>query len=257
MKKTILVLLLMSVSYLWTAAQTATNFSCNDCAGNSHDFFSELDAGKVIVLCWVMPCGSCTGPALTTNNVVQSYQSSYPNTVYMYLIDDYANTSCASLNSWKNSVGITNATTFSNASINMLDYGSGGMPKIVVVGGGSHTVFYNVNNTVNATNLQNAINSALIVAGIEEPNAAASSFNAYPNPAHSVAEIRFQLANTSIVTLELFNLEGQKLETIFSGKLTQGENKVKLNVASYAAGMYLVRLTENEKSRFINVTVSR
>jgi len=256
MKKQLLTIILSAASLIGVA-QTAVNFNCNDCSAVNHDLFTELDAGKVIVICWIMPCGACTGPALTTYNVVQNYQSSNPNTVYMYLCDDYANTSCTSLNSWKNTNGLTNSTTFSNASISMMDYGSNGMPKIVVIGGSSHTVFYNVNNTVNSTNLQNAINAALLATGVNEPNSTVTSLNVFPNPSASAAEIQFNLVKSSDVAIELFNLEGQMLQNVFSGKLSAGENKVKLNLSTYPAGMYLIKFSEGDKSRFINVTVAR
>ena len=181
MKKHFLTMVL-SVATVLASAQTATNFNCNDCSNVPHELFAELDAGKVIVLVWVMPCGACTGPSLTTYNVVESYQSSNPDKVRMYLCDDFANTSCTSLNSWKNSTGLTNAVTFSDAAINMGDYGSAGMPKIVVLGGGGHTVFYNVNNTVNITDLQDGIDAALLATGIQEQSELASSLNVYPDP---------------------------------------------------------------------------
>jgi len=256
MKKQLLTILLVAFAAIGMA-QTATNFNCNDCATTPYDLFSELDAGNVIVLCWVMPCGACTGTALTSYNVVQSYQSGYPNTVYMYVCDDYANTSCTSINSWANANGLTNTTRFSNSSISMLDYGSNGMPKIVVLGGSSHTVFYNVNNTVNSTNLQNAINAALLATSIDEPNSPVSSLNVFPNPSAGGAEIKFNLVKSSDVTLELFNLEGQMLQNIFSGKLSAGDNKVQVNLTNFPAGMYLVKFTEGGKSKFINLTVAR
>src|SRR6185436_4860235 len=115
-----------------------------------HDLFAELDAGKVIVICWVMPCPACVNPALTTHNIVQTYQSTNPYKVIMYLVDDFANTTCTSLETWQNNTGVPDATPFSNSAINMNDYGGPGMPKIVVIGGPNHTVFYNTDYTVDA-----------------------------------------------------------------------------------------------------------
>ena len=155
MKKHFLTMVL-SVATVLASAQTATNFNCNDCSNVPHELFAELDAGKVIVL--------------------------------------VANTSCTSLNSWKNSTGLTNAVTFSDAAINMGDYGSAGMPKIVVLGGGGHTVFYNVNNTVNITDLQDGIDAALLATGIQEQSELASSLNVYPDPIVDNAQIKFTLA---------------------------------------------------------------
>ena len=258
MKKFTLFIVLILISG-GVISQTATDFTANDCNGNSHNLFSELNAGKVIVLCWVMPCGACTGPSLTTNNVVQSYQGSNPNTVFFYLCDEYANSTCSSVNNWANGAGIPQSATslrFSNASINMTNYGSTGMPKIVVIGGASHTVFYNTNNTVNATSLQNAINAALSTTGISDPKSDASFLSASPNPSNNSTELKFNLTKSSNVKIELFNLEGQHIDDIYSGMLLQGENKIQLDVMKYTSGMYLLKLAKGNKSEFINLVVS-
>lgn len=252
MKKVLLSFILFCTS-LAATAQTATDFTANDCNGTSHNLFSELNAGKVIVLCWVMPCGACTAPALTTYNVVQSYLSSNPNTVFMYLCDDYANTSCNSLNSWANTTGLTNAMRFSNASINMLNYGSSGMPKIVVIGGANHTVFYNVNNTVNSAALQTAINSALSATGTGEPSANINVLNVYPNPAENNTGIKLNLVKDSEVALELFNLEGMLVQNIYKGRLKAGESILKLNLAKIAAGIYLIKFADGKQTQYINL----
>jgi len=258
MKKLLLTLLFAAVTAIGMA-QTATDFTADDCGGTSHNLFTELNAGKVIVLVWVMPCNACTGASLTTYNVVESYQSSNPNTVYMYLCDDYGNTACSSVNSWGTTTGIPESSSslrFSDAAISMSDYGSAGMPKIVVLGGTDHTVFYNVVNTVNIVNLQNAINSALNTTGINEQSSTVSALSIFPNPAANSSEIKFTLAKSSDVSIELFNLEGQMLKNVFSGKLAAGENKVQLDLAGYSSGMYLVKLSDGDKSKFINVVVS-
>ena len=255
MKKRLLALSFILISF-FASAQVATDFTANDCSGTSHNLFNELDGGKVIVLCWVMPCGACTGPTLTTFNVVQSYTSSHPGIVNMYLVDDYANTSCSSLDSWKNSIGVS-ATSFSNSSISMTDYGSTGMPKIVVIGGGNHTVFYNANNTVNATALQAAIDDALSVAGIGEQNKFATSLTVSPNPATDKALIKFSLAESDEVQIQLYNLQGKLVKEIFSGRLNGGENELKLNTGNLAAGTYLLKAGNGRRNSFTNLVVVR
>jgi hypothetical protein len=254
--KKIILFILSALFISYAGAQTATNFTSNDCSGTNHDLFTELDAGKVIVLDWVMPCGACVSASLTTYNVVQSYASSHPNTVQMYLCDDYANTNCTSLNSWKSANGLANAVTFSNASIDMMDYSSTGMPKVVVLGGSNHTVFYNANNAVNVTSLQNAINSALLTTGIQCPGKLTASLAVMPNPSSHQAQLKFTMPESANVTAQLFNLEGKLLRTLFTGKAVQGENQVTLNTAELASAMYLVKLTDGAKSDFINLVVS-
>jgi hypothetical protein len=185
--KKLLLLIILFAALGSSQAQTATNFTCNDCSGVSHDLFSECDAGNVVVLCWVMPCNSCVGGALTCNNVCQSF----PNNVLFYVIDDYGNTNCTSLNSWATSNNITPTATFSNASIDMLDYGSTGMPKAVVIGGPNHTVFYNANNSFNGTAIQTAINQAMTATTIKEEDMTVSSISVYPVPARDICQFQF------------------------------------------------------------------
>ena len=238
-------------------AQTAADFTSNDCASSSHHLFADLDAGKVIVLVWVMPCGACVGQSLTANNVVASYATSNPNTVFMYLCDDFGNTSCSSLSSWATSNGITGATAFSDASISQSSYGTAGMPKIVVLAGSSHTIFLNQNNSLLASTLEDAINSALSSTGISESNTSLSSLAVFPNPASSSAEIKFTLVKNSDLTIELFNLQGKKIKNIFTGNRSAGENIIALDYTGIDSGMYLVHVSDGEKSKFINVVIGK
>jgi len=256
MKTATLILALACTGFV-SAGQTATNFTCNDCAGTSHTLFNELDAGKVIVLCWVMPCSACTGPSLTTYNVVQSFQAAHPGKVVMYVVDDYANTSCVSLTSWANSIGLANTTKFSNPAIQMTDYGSDGMPKIVVLGGSAHTVFYNVNNTVSGSALQAAINAAISVTGIAETNGQDVALTITPNPVSQTAMVRYSIKESSSVSIELFNLSGDRVYSSLPGTLAAGDHEVLLDVSGLAAGEYVLRLTADGHSNIGNLIVSR
>src|SRR5258706_1435857 len=162
MKKFTLLFFMLLAAGFAGAQSVAKNFNCNDCNSNNHDLFTELDAGKVIVLCWVMPCSLCSGPASSANSIVNSFATSNPGKVKFYLVDDVANTSCSSLNSWGASTGLTNYTSFSNSSIKMTDYGITGMPKIVVLSGGSsHLVYFNQSDSLNTVTFNAAIKNAI------------------------------------------------------------------------------------------------
>jgi len=258
MKKTLLVsitALMFSIGF----AQTATNFNCNDCEGVNHDLFTELNAGKVIVICWVMPCGSCVGPSLTTSNVVASFENSYPEKVFMYLVDDYANTNCNSLNNWANNNNIHPASVFSNSAIKMSDYGSPGMPKVVVVGDVNHAVFYNANNSVNATALQEAINTAITstTTGVEEDKSAFSSVEFFPNPSSTNSSIVFSLVKSSDVKVEIHDQLGKKVSEMNLANLPQGENKIEISTAELSNGIYFIKLSDGIRSKMIKVAITR
>jgi hypothetical protein len=254
MKKLVLILA-AAIGSIHGFAQTATNFNCMDCASATHDLFTELDAGKVVVLCWVMPCSACTGPATTASNLVQNYQATNPGRVVFYMADDYANTSCNILSSWAGTNGITNATFFSDAAVSMSDYGSPGMPKTVVLGGTSHNVFYNMNNGVNSVALQAAIDSALVATNVVAPAAPYTSLALFPNPANNNATISYSLEKQSDVTIEVFNLLGEKVQVVYSGNQPAGNYRTDLNCGILPKGRYVVRMIagEIEKTKELSV----
>ena len=255
--KSVLAILTFFLSITFAHAQTATNFTCNDCSGVSHDLFTELDAGKVIVLVWVMPCGACAAPTTMAYNTVQTYQTSNPNRVFLYVADDYGTSSCNTINSWCNSIGVSQSAwsmRFSNAAINMLDYGSTGMPKVVVVGGPNHTVFYNANNTFNQTSLQNAINAALLSTSVEE-NEIAIGLNVFPNPSSTASIANIVLQKKSQINVALYDLQGQLVKTVFNGTLEAGSNDLTIATAELPSAMYLLRVSDGANESYRNLTV--
>lgn len=256
MKKTLLSLLISS-AIISGSAQTATNFTTNDCASVSHTLFTELDAGKVIVLCWVMPCASCIGPASTDAAAVQGFASSFPGRVKFYLFDDNGGTNCSTLSSWASSNSITADAIFQNAGnvVKMTDYGSAGMPKTVVLGGANHTVFYNVNGTVSSSALQTAITNGLnATTGIAEP-ISISGLNLFPNPADNRSEISYSLSTSSDIRIDIYNIVGENVSTVFSGVQNAGEHSAAIETQKLLNGIYFVKLTTGNSEKTIKLSV--
>lgn len=245
MKKHILAIMgAILASSLSFSQTTATDFTVSDCNGDSHTLFTELDSGKVVVMVWVMPCGSCVSAALTAYNVAQSYESTNPGKVLFYLIDDYGNTSCSSVSSWGTSnIGENITATFSSSEIDMTDYGSTGMPKVVVVGGPSHTVYYNKNNSVNSTDLQEAINSGLSeTSKIKENTSINTIFHVYPNPTTDKLSLSYSLKNELEMNIELYNLLGEKIDLIVSEKQVVGNYQFEISTTDLDNGIYFIKV---------------
>ena len=257
MKKTFL-LAFAGLLSIFGFAQTATNFTVNDCAATSHTLFTELDAGKVVVLCWVMPCGMCVAGAKAAYNVVQGYQSTNPGKVVFYLADDLANTTCSSLSNWATTNAITNSTKFSNAAISMSNYGgapSGMMAKTVVICGTNHSVVYNVNGTPSSTAMKSAIDGCLAT-GIADPVNEIATLQVFPNPADNSTGMSYSLSNASDVKIEIYNVLGEKVKSIFSGQQTAGEYHVNVNCAELHNGIYFVKLAAGETEKTVILSVS-
>ena len=238
-----------------TFSQTPVNFISTDCSGSSHDLFAELNSGKVIVLCWVMPCINCVAPSMTTYNVVQSYNTSQPDRVRFYLTDDYGDTPCSSLMSWANANHLTNAKIFSDATISMTPYQTTGMPMIVVLGGIAHKIFFIGKNTVDIPSLQAAIDSALITTDIEERTMNIPQLAIQSNPVHERTVLKCELSKTTFVNIRLLNAQGAEVTGIFSGQLSAGLNEIPIDFIRYKAGMYFIRYNDGLLGKTIKVNV--
>lgn len=228
------------------AAQTiATNFTANDCTGTSHTLFTELDAGKIIVIAWVMPCGSCAPPSLAAYNAVQSFASSNPNTVYFYLVDDIGDTPCSTLTTWGNTNSMPNAVKFSNPVIDMADYGTPGMPKIVVLGGTSHTIAYNLNSGVTQSGVTSAINGLLSTMGSNELNDEnAQGAVVIPNPVSEGFTLKYSLGNEPQSIIEIINSSGQIILTQTHNTISEGLKSVSFgSELKLEQGFYIIRIS--------------
>jgi hypothetical protein len=256
--KKVLTLISLTVLLCSTGfAQTATNFNCNDCAGSNHDLFTELDAGKIIVLTWVMPCSACIAPSMTASTTVQSYAISNPGIVKFYLADDYANTTCPSLTGWATTNSLVTDAVFSDASIDMLDYGTAGMPKTVVLGGLSHTVYYNQNGSNVMADMQTAINNAIAANGISEvSNNTMLDFKVFPNPAKNISTLYYTLSASVDVTVDIMNQLGQKVNTVSIGKQFAGKHEYQFTIEAFSDGVYYIRLTAGEAIETVKLTVT-
>ena len=238
---------------------TATDFTVNDCTGSSHHLFSELDAGKIVVIAWVMPCGACAAQSLAAYNAVQSYATSNPNQVSFYLVDDVANTSCNSLTTWGNTNSMPNSTKFSDASISMSDYGASGMPKIVVLGGANHTVEYNAISGVTTSAVQQAINSLLSASGIEEiTNGTTSKMIVFPNPAANKYSVNYTLDKPSTVSIELYTVNGQLIQTVMTKDQQKGTFSYDFSTENELEnGVYIVKLKTVEFTESIKFIIEK
>jgi hypothetical protein len=258
MKKILLLFITLQITTLHLLGQTyATDFNANDCDGNNHQLFSELDAGKVIVIAWVMPCATCITDPLSAFYDVQSYDSSHPGQVLFYMADDYANTSCSSLESWAANNGMSNCIKFSDAAVNMGDYGIPGMPKIVVLGSSSHKVYFNQNS--GSLGISTAIDEALddIANGLVENANFNLNINTFPNPANNQLTVSYELKQPSNIDLEIYNLLGARVISFKKNNSTgAGKYSEKIDVSNLSNGTYFLKINSNQKNHTIKFSVS-
>ena len=70
----------------------------------------------------------------------------------------------------------------------------------------------------------------------------------YPNPFNPSTKISFSTKNAAQVTLEVYNVMGQKLATLVNGFVNSGNHTVSFDATNFASGMYLYKLTAGNYS---------
>lgn len=106
------------------------------------------------------------------------------------------------------------------------------------------------NNYIIVCSGQEIFQSVSPVSGIKHSNnSAITSFQLkqnYPNPFNATTTIIYDLPKSGNVTLIVYNLLGQNIETLVNGFQTVGEHQVEWNAEGLPSGIYLYKLEAGE-----------
>ena len=255
--KIIAAITLLFVGFFIKAQNTATDFKVNDCGGTSRHLFAELDAGKVIVLAMVHPCSSCIGPAKSALAISKTYENTNPGKVVYYLTDDFGNTPCATLVSWANSNVIIGVPIISDEAVTQTNFGGAGMPKIVIVAGTNHKIYFNQNNGLNTTTFTAALNNAIATSSLKELVQSDFKMSVYPNPVNDKFTVNYHLNNASEISFEIYNLLGSKVKSFAAFRQNSGTNlESQFDTESLNNGIYFLKINAGGNSQIIRFAVS-
>jgi photosystem II stability/assembly factor-like uncharacterized protein len=67
----------------------------------------------------------------------------------------------------------------------------------------------------------------------------------YPNPFNPSTNLIFEIPNTEIVTLKIYNISGKEVETLINSELTPGIYTFEFNASDLPSGVYFYRLSVN------------
>jgi predicted GH43/DUF377 family glycosyl hydrolase len=68
----------------------------------------------------------------------------------------------------------------------------------------------------------------------------------YPNPFNPTTTIEFQIPNSEFVTLEIYNILGEKVATLLSAFLLSGSHQYTWNAAEFSSGIYYYQLVAGD-----------
>ncbi len=91
----------------------------------------------------------------------------------------------------------------------------------------------------------------------EEMTTGALNATVTPNPVANTATVNVAVPNAGHVTVELFNLVGERIATLLDEVKAAGVYSVDLNAAAYGAGRYIIKVTNGSDVVTTPVTVVR
>jgi len=91
---------------------------------------------------------------------------------------------------------------------------------------------------------------------VEEAGQNAFSVDAaYPNPANPTTTIGFTLAEAGHVSVDIYNVAGQKVDTLVNGEMSIGNHSVVWDASQFSAGVYFYTVKSGNYSKTMKVTL--
>lgn len=245
MKKILFTLtaILLTLISLTKAQTTAMDFTQADCDGVDHQLYSELDAGNVIILEYMMlNCAPCVTGTQAMEAIMKPYELSHPGRVHLYSFAFLNSYTCEQIIQWKRDFNF-NHPAFSEGEAQVAYYGGMGMPTLVVVGTNEHKVFYkSIGYTPEVdASIREALDSALLYtpSGIDD-KIPGSKFKVYPTVFNDrlYVETSEAGAGSELVISDIFGRQVLNSYVSESGRANIG-------VSMLPKGIYFARLKDN------------
>lgn len=76
---------------------------------------------------------------------------------------------------------------------------------------------------------------------------------AYPNPSTDFSTLKVSTNEPGYYAIELFNLEGKKLNTIYAGRIGHDAQNFDIDLSSYPTGIYLIKITSDDVAHALKI----
>lgn len=96
---------------------------------------------------------------------------------------------------------------------------------------------------------ENVKNYTVEVTNHDIPNDAIKIYSIFPNPFNNEVKIQYSLPKSSDLTIEVYNILGQKIDTLFNSFKRLGMYTIKWKANNHPSGIYFVNLVTNEYSQ--------
>ncbi len=258
MKNLFLSLIAFVACLIGNAQNEATDFTQDDCNGNSVHLFEYLEQNSVVILEFFMdncsPCIDAGDDLLPHFNELQLY---YPGHVDWYHFGFNDSYTCETVLNWVNTNGYP-SRPFTNGAGMVAYYGGFGMPTIVVVAGVNHDIIYSEvgYSTGDDALVHQAIDDFFAESplGVKEVSADEFELTARFNPSLEMiqANVSKQIQK---VELSIYSSNGEV--SLHSGKYNTSNGSINIPTNQLANGVYIVSAKSGNQSSSKRITIVR
>jgi len=121
---------------------------------------------------------------------------------------------------------------------------------------GEHITVFVQNNTSLFVYQAATAPVTLITTGIDEVSDGVS-FNLYPNPTNNNTNVAFSLDKDQNITVEVYNMLGEKVYSDNEGLLSSGQHTISINGSNFQNGVYFVRFTADNAPTIQKLIIQR
>ena len=77
----------------------------------------------------------------------------------------------------------------------------------------------------------------------------------YPNPFNPTIHFNVELLNREYINIDVYNIEGEEIDKIFSGYLNKGQHLFNWNGESNSTGLYIIKAQTKNNSLTQKITL--
>jgi len=151
-----------------------------------------------------------------------------------------------------NYMALAGETAAQKYGVEVVDYGS------------SYDGIYTTDNSANKIDnttfyvghdsIKGVISNVVVGVADASPSAFAVAQNS-PNPFNPTTTISFTLAKAGKTTVDVYNVAGQKVDTLVSSSLSAGSHSIVWNAAKFSAGVYFYTVKSGDLSKTMKMTL--
>ena len=94
-----------------------------------------------------------------------------------------------------------------------------------------------------------------IILNIQEENNNIAIKSPYPNPFNPTVNFDFTIFKDSKVSIQIYNLKGQKIDDIFTGDLSSGQHRYNWTASKQSSGIYFIKISTDNNNPIIKKIV--